>query len=99
MDDHQKTATPDFKGLGHSKIGYFKEVRGKIRELEKLNIQLARRHNRLDGIFNSMSDGVTIMDGNMNIAYANRVQKEMFPEISETVIALIKNLVATHDRF
>ncbi len=98
MDDHQKTATPDFKGLGHSKIGYFKEVRGKIRELEKLNIQLARRHNRLDGIFNSMSDGVTIMDGNMNIAYANRVQKEMFPEISEAVMSCHQIFYQRDDR-
>ena len=86
MDDKKKTATPDFKGLGHSKIGYFKEVRSKIRELEKLNIQLARRHNRLNGIFNSMSEGVTILDGNLNIVYSNRVQKEMFPEISAAVM-------------
>lgn len=86
MENKNKTASPDFKGLGHSKIGYFKEVRSKIRELEKLNIQLARRHNRLDGIFNSMSDGVTILDRDLNIVYTNRVQKEMFPEISETLM-------------
>ncbi len=75
---------PDFKGLGHSKIGYFKEVRAKIKELEKLNIQLAHRHNRLDAIFNSMSDGVTILDRDLNIVFSNRVQKELFPEISES---------------
>jgi len=86
MDDKKKTAAPDFKGLGHSKIGYFKEVRSKIKELEKLNIQLARRHNRLNGIFNSMSDGVTILDADLNIVYTNRVQKEMFPEISAAVM-------------
>ena len=62
MDDKRSPSPPDFKGLGHSKIGYFKEVRSKIKELEKLNIQLARRHSRLDAIFNSMSDGVTILD-------------------------------------
>jgi signal transduction histidine kinase len=87
MDDAKKTAPPDFKGLGHSKIGYFKEVRAKIRELETLNVQLARRHNRLDGIFNSMSDGVTILDSSLSIVYANRVQKEMFPEISDAVLS------------
>lgn len=86
MDDKKNLSSPDFKGLGHSKIGYFKEVRSKIKELEKLNIQLARRHNRLDAIFNSMSDGVTILDRDLNIVYTNRVQKEMFPEISETVM-------------
>lgn len=86
MDEFKKTASPDFKGLGHSKIGYFKEVRSKIKELEKLNVQLARRNNRLNGIFNSMSDGVTILDRDLNIVYANRVQKDMFPEISEVVM-------------
>ncbi len=81
--NQRKHATPDFKGLGHSKIGYFKEVRSKLKELEKLNIQLARRHNRLDAIFNSMSDGVTILDRNLSIVFSNRVQKELFPRIAE----------------
>ena len=86
MDDKKVPTSPDFKGLGHSKIGYFKEVRSKIKELEKLNVQLARRHNRLDEIFNSMGDGVTILDRDLNIVFTNRVQKEMFPEISEAVM-------------
>lgn len=86
MNDDKSPPTPDFKGLGHSKIGYFKEVRAKIKELEKLNVKLARRHNRLDAIFNSMSDGVTILDRDLNIAFSNRVQKKMFPEITETVL-------------
>ncbi len=74
----KKTAvTHDFKGLGFSKIGHFKEVRSKIKELEKLNIKLAQRHNRLEAIFNSMSDGVTILDRNMTIVFANQVQKKM----------------------
>ncbi len=72
----------DFKGIGYSKIGYFKETRSKIRELEKLNVELSRRHNRLETIFNSMSDGVTILDRKLNIVYANQVQKEMFPDSS-----------------
>ncbi len=78
-----KKDTPDFKGLRHSKIGYFKEVRSKIKELEKLNVQLARRHNRLEAILNSMSEGVTILDRNLSIAFSNRVQKELFPQISD----------------
>jgi signal transduction histidine kinase len=77
---------PDFKGLRHSKIGYFKEVRSKIQELETLNIQLARRHNRLDAIFNSMNDGVTILDRDLNIVFTNRVQKQMFPAISDSTM-------------
>ena len=85
MNDKKIPSSPDFKGLGHSKIGYFKEVRSKIKELESVNIKLARRHNRLDAIFNGMTDGVTILDRDLNIVFSNRVQKEMFPEISESV--------------
>ncbi len=83
MDDKRIPAELDFKGLRHSKIGYFKEVRAKIKELEKLNMQLAQRHNRLDAIFNSMSDGVTILDRDLNIVFTNKVQRQRFPEIAE----------------
>ena len=78
----EKKITHDFKGIGFSKIGHFKEVQSKIKELETLNIELARRHNRLEAIFNSMNDGLTILDKNLNIVFANQVQKNMFPDIS-----------------
>ena len=84
MDDKRIPAELDFKGLRHSKIGYFKEVRTKIKELEKLNLQLAQRHNRLDAIFNSMSDGVTILNRDLNVVFTNRVQREMFPDIADS---------------
>jgi PAS domain S-box-containing protein len=77
-----KPACYDFKGLGFSKIGHFKEVRSKIKELESLNIELARRHNKFEAILNSMTDGLTLLDRNLNITFANKVQKTMFPEIS-----------------
>ena len=82
MNRNQKIPIHDFKGIGFSKIGHFKEVRAKIKELEKLNVKLARRGNRLEAIFNSMSDGVTILDRNLTIVFANHVQKNMFPAIS-----------------
>ncbi len=79
-----KASTPadyDFKGIGFSKIGYFKEVRSKIRELEDLNIELARRHNKLEAIINGMSSGLVILDRNLNIIFANKVQVSMFPGV------------------
>jgi len=82
MKDNKEMVPHDFKGLGFSKIGHFKEVRSKIKELEKLNIKLAQRHNRLEAIFDSMSDGVTILDRNMKIVFANKIQKKMFPEVN-----------------
>ncbi|HIJ55584.1 MAG TPA: PAS domain-containing protein [Deltaproteobacteria bacterium] len=82
MADREKDIIHDFKGIGFSKIGYFKEVQSKIKELEKLNVELAKRHTRLEAIFNSMSDGLTILDKGLNIVFANQVQKNMFPDTS-----------------
>ena len=82
MVKEPKRILHDFKGLGFSKIGYFKEVRSKIKEFERLNIELAGRHNKLEAILNSISDGLTILDRNLNIVFVNNVQKTMFPEIS-----------------
>ncbi|MCA1795218.1 MAG: PAS domain-containing protein, partial [Desulfobacteraceae bacterium] len=81
MMKKEKSPIPDFKGLGHSKIGYFKEVRSKIKELENLNLKLAHRHNRLEAVFNSMDHGLAILDRNLNIVYTNHIQKKMFPGI------------------
>jgi PAS domain S-box-containing protein len=77
-----KQQNHDFKGIGYSKIGYFKEVRKKITELENLNLKLAQRRNRLEAIFNSIGDGLTILDRNLNIVFANRIQQAMFPGVS-----------------
>lgn len=78
MKTRSKSSNPDFKGIGYSKIGYFKETRSKIKELEKLNLELARRHNKLEAMFNSISDGVTILDRDLNIVFVNQVQKKLF---------------------
>ncbi|MFZ1985579.1 MAG: PAS domain-containing protein [Desulfatitalea sp.] len=80
MDPKISSENPDFKGIGYSKIGFFKETRSKIKELESLNIELARRHNKLEAVFNSISDGLTILDRNLNIVFANQVQKANFPD-------------------
>jgi two-component system, NtrC family, sensor kinase len=78
MTGKNDNINPDFKGIGYSKIGYFKETRSKIKELERLNLELARRHNKLEAVFNSISDGLTILDNDLNIVFANQVQKNMF---------------------
>ena len=47
MNLYEKIPPHDLKGIGYSKLRHFKEVRAKIKELEKLNIELAQRGNRL----------------------------------------------------
>ncbi len=69
----------DFKGLGYSKVGHFKQVRSKIKELEALSTELAQRNSELEAIINNMTDGLTILDGNLNIVFVNKVQRTMFP--------------------
>jgi two-component system NtrC family sensor kinase len=68
----------DFKGLGFSKIGHFKQVRAKIGELEKISAELSRRHSELEAIINSMTEGLTILDQNLNIVFINKVQQDLF---------------------
>jgi PAS domain S-box-containing protein len=80
MNPKVQNIPPDFKGIGYSKIGFFKETRSKIKELESLNIELVRRHNKLEAVFNSISDGLTILDRDLNIVFANQVQKTNFPD-------------------
>jgi PAS domain S-box-containing protein len=80
MNPKVQNIPPDFKGIGYSKIGFFKETRSKIKELESLNIELVRRHNKLEAVFNSISDGLTILDRDLTIVFANKVQKTNFPD-------------------
>ena len=68
----------DFKGLGFSKIGHFKQVRAKIGELEKIGAELSRRHSELEAVINSMTEGLTILDQDLNIVFINKVQQALF---------------------
>ena len=80
MNANSQPESPDFKGIGYSKIGYFKEARSKIKELELLNVELTLRNNQLEAVFNSISDGLTILDRDLNIVFVNQVQKDFFSE-------------------
>jgi signal transduction histidine kinase len=80
MEGKRTPLAHDFKGIGCSKIGYFKEVRKKLEELENLNSKLAHRRNRLEAIFESINDGLSILNRDLDIVFANRVQEAMFPD-------------------
>jgi two-component system NtrC family sensor kinase len=70
----------EFIGIGFSKVGHFKEVRTKIYELEALNRELAQRSNKLEAVFNSMNEGLTILDRDLTIVEANEVQRRRYPD-------------------
>jgi two-component system NtrC family sensor kinase len=73
MSRDAKRETYDFKGLGFSKIGHFKQVRAKIKELENIG-------NEREAIINNMSDGLTILDKDLNIVFANKIQQDLFQD-------------------
>ncbi len=73
MSEESTTERHDFKGLGYSKIGHFKQVRAKIRELEDIS-------NEREAIINNMTDGLTILDQDLNILFANRIQQDLFQD-------------------
>lgn len=73
MSRDQKSEPYDFKGLGFSKIGHFKQVRAKIKELENIG-------NEREAIINNMSDGLTILDKDLNIVFANKIQQDLFQD-------------------
>ncbi len=73
MSRDPKSERYDFKGLGFSKIGHFKQVRAKIKELENIG-------NEREAIINNMSDGLTILDKDLNIVFANKIQQDLFQD-------------------
>jgi two-component system, NtrC family, sensor kinase len=46
--------------------------------LEKISAELGRRHSELEAVINSMTEGLTILDQNLNIVFINKVQQNLF---------------------
>jgi len=67
-------------GLESSKIGFYSEVKQKIQELETANLGLRSKTRELQAVFDSISDGIAIYDGNGCVQHRNRVCPSMFPE-------------------
>src|ERR1700688_1793574 len=71
-------------GLDSSKIGFYSEVKQKIRELEAANLGLRTKSSELQAVFDSISDGVAIYDGNGWVQHRNHICPRMFPQ--ETLV-------------
>jgi len=66
-------------GLGSSKIGFYAEVKQKIRELEAANIGLRTKKSELQAVFDAISDGLLVFDSRGIIQHRNHVCARMFP--------------------
>jgi len=71
-------------GLESSKIGFYSEVKQKIKELEAVNLGLRFKQMELQAIFDAISDGVVIYDSRKLVQHRNHVCPQLFPR--ETLI-------------
>lgn len=67
-------------GIESSKIGYYAEVKQKIRELEIANANLRAKKSELQAVFDSISDGVVIYNSLGRIQHRNHICPRLFPE-------------------
>jgi two-component system, NtrC family, sensor kinase len=71
-------------GLESSKIGFYSEVKQKIRELEAANLGLRAKSSELQAVFDSIGDGVAIYNGSGHVQHRNHVCPRLFPR--ETLV-------------
>jgi len=71
-------------GIESSKIGFYGEVKQKIKELESANLGLRTKKAELQAVFDSISDGVVIYDSSGSVQQRNHVVPRLFP--TETLL-------------
>ena len=74
----------DLLGIRSSKIGFYGEVRHKIKELETANLSLRTKKSELQAVFDSISYGVVIYDSSGLVQHRNHVVPRYFP--TETLV-------------
>ncbi|MBI5445677.1 MAG: PAS domain-containing protein [Deltaproteobacteria bacterium] len=60
-------------GLESSKIGFYADVKQKIRELEVMNLDLRTKKNELEAVFAAIRDGVVIFAGDRRVQFRNHL--------------------------
>jgi signal transduction histidine kinase len=75
----QKPSIEDLIGLGHTKLGYFKEVQTKIGELREFNRQVQRERQHVQTILDSITDIVAVISSDYHIRSVNHSFYEIYP--------------------
>ena len=65
-------------GMESSKIGFYSEVKQKIRELEAANLGLRAKSSELQAVFDSIGDGVAIYNSSGHVQHRNHVCSRLF---------------------
>jgi signal transduction histidine kinase len=66
-----KTKIEDLIGMGHTKLGFFKEVQIKIGELQKSNLELERKQRQVQAILDGIADIVALVSPDYRIRTVN----------------------------
>lgn len=66
-----KTKIEDLIGMGHTKLGFFKEVQIKIGELQKSNLELERKQRQVQAILDGIADIVAVVSPDYRIRTVN----------------------------
>ncbi len=66
-----KTKIEDLIGMGHTKLGFFKEVQVKIGELQKSNFELERKRRQVQAILDGIADIVAVVTPDYRIRTIN----------------------------
>lgn len=76
----QKPKIEDLIGLGHSKLGFFKEVQEKIGELQKSNRELQRQRQHVQAILDGITDIVAVISPDYRIRSVNHSFFDIYPQ-------------------
>lgn len=66
-----KPTLEDIVGIGHSKLGFFKEVQVKIEELNRSNLELERERKHVQAILDGITDIVAVISPEYRIRSVN----------------------------
>lgn len=73
-----KTKIEDLIGLGHTKLGFFKEVQIKIGELQKSNLEREHKHRQVQAILDGITDIVAVITRDYHIQTINNSFYEIY---------------------
>ncbi|BBO92773.1 two-component system sensor histidine kinase NtrB [Desulfosarcina ovata] len=78
----EKPKIEDLIGLGHSKLGFYKEVQEKIAELRKSNRALEHQRQHVQAILDGITDIVAVISPDYRIASVNHSFFEIYSQDS-----------------
>lgn len=92
------TTLEDIIGLEYTRLGYFRELKRKITELQAANQDLERKQKKLQTILDGISDAMMVVSLNFTIISVNRLFQEIFgsqPPEGRRCYELLKNRTST----